>query len=1159
MFVPPEPSTTEVERMRLPYAAILLALATTVTAADRIPHGQTQPPGPALTPKQAVEKMTVPPGFAVELVASEPDLVNPVAMTIDEKGRFWVTESLEYPRREPGPGRDRVKILEDTDGDGKVDRTTLFAEGLNIPSGIAVGHGGVWVANSPDILFYKIGPDGKADGKPEVVVSGFGRADTHELPNSLTWGPDGWLYGLNGVFNPSVIKHRGKEYRFTCALFRIHPKTRDFEVFCEGTSNPWGVAFDGEGSAFVSACVIDHLWHLSETGYYHRQGGAYPPFTWILPSIVKHKHQKAAYCGIHYFDSDAYPPEYRDKLYMGNIHGGCINSDELTRDGSTYFGKPRPDFLTANDAWFMPVVQKTGPDGCLYVLDWYDRYHCYQDANADPKGIDRLHGRLYRIRYKDTPRAKSFDLAKENNSQLVERLSSPNVFFRDHAQRILTERDDPNSAEVLEQLVLDDKKPRKARLHALWALVSTGSLSIALHESLLKHEDPTFRAWGVRAAGNYHKVPDSIAVRVAKLSSDPLPDVRLQVAIAARKVVTLDPVPVLLAVLANSADDKLIPGIVWQNLHPLLESRGAEVTSRLAKLDLSKPILRDQFLPRMIDRLLGVSEPKVDALATLADVLLGAKGNEAAAARCLASLAQKVQTREIAGRPLDTLKARLRPQLLALIEKKPDSPVTTDAMLLLTSWKDEQGLTTVRGVFASEKSPVERRLQALEALTAAGDATVLGTVGKVLADREAAQPLRAGVLGALTRLDDPKVAEVVLAAYPTMERPMQSRAVELLTQRSAWAKALLEAIGKKTVAHEALNINQVRKLMLSRDAEVLELVKKRWGTVRADRNPAREKVIAEMRALLKTNPGNAIKGQAVFEKACGVCHKIHGKGQEVGPDITSNGRASVEQLLHNLLDPNRVIGVGYQPRTVQTKDGRALIGLPVEDSEQRIVLKVQGGKLETIPRREIEETYLSQVSMMPEDLEKTMSKEELLDLFAFLSLDKPPSDPTAKRIPEDRVVTPRKTNNAAEFALLLAEVAPGFTTDRSGEGGVELVKEHRGRAVVVVTHPPDRKEPCVLRSTMPVPSGKKTTLILDVSHHPKGDWLLVVRANGKKLHESVVGPKTAPNGWARVEVDLTPLAGKDVKLEVQNAANDWSWEHAFWGGVAVVTEDAAKK
>ncbi|NBU73576.1 MAG: dehydrogenase, partial [Bacteroidetes bacterium] len=164
-----------------------------------IPRAQNTMPGPALKPTEAIARMKVPPGFRVELVASEPMIVNPVAMCFDEKGRIWITESIEYPRSEPGLGKDRIKVLEDTDGDGIADKQTIFAEGLNIPSGIAVGHGGVWVANAPDLLLYKIGPGLKSEGKPEVVVTGFGREDTHELPSGLVFGPDGWLYGLNGV------------------------------------------------------------------------------------------------------------------------------------------------------------------------------------------------------------------------------------------------------------------------------------------------------------------------------------------------------------------------------------------------------------------------------------------------------------------------------------------------------------------------------------------------------------------------------------------------------------------------------------------------------------------------------------------------------------------------------------------------------------------------------------------------------------------------------------------------------------------------------------------------------------------------------------------------------------------------------------------------
>jgi putative membrane-bound dehydrogenase-like protein len=611
---------------KLNVVPLLLVLATFALAQEKkkdepkkdvIPHAQDKPPGPALSPQEALKKMKVPEGFAVELVASEPDIINPVAMTIDERGRFWITESLEYPRKSAGPGKDRVKVCEDSDADGKFDKFTIFAEGLNIPSGIAVGHGGVWVANSPDILFLQdTDNDGKAD-RQEVVVTGFGRDDTHELPNSLTWGPDGYLYGLNGVFNHSVVKQDGKTFDFTCALFRIHPQTRKFEIFCEGTSNPWGVTFDGDGSAFVSACVIDHLWHLTETGYYHRQGGPYPQFTWKIDSIVKHKHQKAAYCGIHYYDSDAYPEQYRGQLFMGNLHGSCINVDRLSRDGSTYFGEGEPDFLSADDAWFMPVSQKTGPDGCLYVLDWYDRYHCYQDAGRDPEGIDRLRGRLYRVRYKDTPRAKPFDLSKESDEQLLERLKSGNGYLRDVAQRLLVERTynaavprkpgGPNAIRgPLKHLIAAKDTPHRTRMHALFTYISAGPLDDDDYSFLLSHPEPAVRAWAVRAAGNYAAaVQREIPGKIAALAADKSSDVRLQVAIAARKIEGLDPIPLLVQVLANSGDDKLIPHIVWQNLHPLLERDAAKFLVEVKKIDIKSSPAMGEIMKRATERILA--------------------------------------------------------------------------------------------------------------------------------------------------------------------------------------------------------------------------------------------------------------------------------------------------------------------------------------------------------------------------------------------------------------------------------------------------------------------------------------------------------------------------------------------------------------------------
>ncbi|RMF38979.1 MAG: hypothetical protein D6753_14825 [Planctomycetota bacterium] len=590
-----------------PLLAVTLAVGTaypqTPLGKLEIPRKQTKPPGPPLSPQEALEKMTVPPGFHVELVAAEPQIVNPVAMCFDERGRIWVTESFEYPRREAGPGRDRVKILEDTDGDGAIDSVKIFAQGLNIPSGIAVGYGGVWVANAPDILFMQdTDGDDKAD-KVEVVVTGFGRRDTHELPNSLTWGPDGALYGLNGVFNPSRVESDGKVYEFTCAMFRIDPRTRSFRLFAEGTSNPWGIAFDPEGSAFISACVIDHLWHLTETGYYHRQGGPYPPHTWKIDSIVEHTHQMAAYCGITYFDSAAYPAQYRDRLIMGNIHGNCLNVDRLERNGSTYVGLAEDDFLSGNDVWFMPVVQKVGPDGCLYVLDWYDRYHCYQDANADPAGVDRGHGRLYRVVHDSTGRPAPVVQHAADAATLVDQLGHPNIHVRETAQRLLGEQGGGGAVEQLKRVVLDASRPHKHRMHALWALTAASQVDAAFAQRLLRSDQPSLRAWGVRVVGEFLPADQELAQRVGELAADPSADVQLQVAIAVGKMPGLDPLPVWVDVLVHCGEDRLIPHIVWQNLHPHLPRRAEELLEMVEKIDLTEAPGLAAVLPHVAEKL----------------------------------------------------------------------------------------------------------------------------------------------------------------------------------------------------------------------------------------------------------------------------------------------------------------------------------------------------------------------------------------------------------------------------------------------------------------------------------------------------------------------------------------------------------------------------
>jgi putative membrane-bound dehydrogenase-like protein len=977
---------------------------------DVIPHGQSSMPGPPLSPQEALKKMQVPPGFHVELVVAEPDIVNPVAMTFDERGRIWITESLEYPRKSPGPGQDRVKVLESTKGDGKFDRITTVIDGLNIPSGIAIGHGGVWLANAPDILYYPFEDFANLKvAKPIVVVTGFGRADTHELPNCLTWGPD----GLNGVFNRSVIKQDGRTFDFTCALFRIHPKTKKFEIFCEGTSNPWGLAINENGDFFVSACVIDHLWHLTETGYYHRQGGAYPPYTWKIGSIVKHKHQKAAYCGLVWFDSDAYPPLYREKLYMGNIHGNAINCDYLEKDGSTYFAKPAltsrmqgagvtpsgvgegSNFLLANDAWFMPVAQKVGPDGCLYILDWYDRYHCYQDANRDPGGIDRLKGRLYRIVYKDHKPAATFDLNAESDKKLIERLDHPNIFYRETSQRILSER--RRAYYDIAHVARNGSFPRRARLHAIWSLMGgeqIGGVGSDVMGELLRDGDPTVRAWAVRAVGNAGR----IAPFVKERTKDKSPDVLLQVAIATPKIKTIDALPVFVKILESCGDDKLIPHIVWQNMHPFLYKEGDRFLELISNIDLAKAPGLAKVLPHAIDRIIGNFYGDPSVVVKFIEKVTAANQADPMAKLCLTSLSIKIQNNELAGKQLDGLKKELTPMLRRMIADR--APLHLEAAVLGAALRDMEALQALRQKFGATEQTEETLLTILDALTAANDASILDSVGAGLADPKSGSPQgRARTVAALARLDDPRVASVVLGAFPKMEPELQPKAIELMTQRSIWAKPLFRDIAAKKISKDVVNVNQARRLLATKDKELMQLVEKHWGIPRDGRNPEREKLVSQYRELYAKTPGDPKAGVAHFKKVCAQCHKMYGEGVDVGPDITANGRADFDQLLSNIFDPSLVIGAGYQAVSVHTKQGQVISGLIVEDNAQRVVLKVQGGELKTIARKDVDEQHTSKLSMMPEDLEKQLRPQEIVDLLAYLSLDRPPDDAKAKRIP----------------------------------------------------------------------------------------------------------------------------------------------------------------
>ncbi|WP_437205455.1 PVC-type heme-binding CxxCH protein [Planctomicrobium sp. SH664] len=1015
-----------------------------------VPRRHLRAPGPPLPAEEAVRKMTVPEGFTVELVAAEPDIVNPVAMFIDERGRFWIAESVEYPRLSPGVGRDRIKVLEDTDGDGKVDRTTLFAEGLNIPSGIAVGYGGVWVSNPPDLLYLQdTDGDLRAD-RSTVVLTGFGRTDTHEMPNSLTWGPDGWLYGLNGIFNqcrvnypkdhPRYRKDR-PDWSFNAAVFRVHPRTHAFEIFCEGTSNPWGIAINDAGDMFLSACVIDHLWHVAESGYYIRQRGPYRQHSWPLESIVKHKHVQAAYCGIVWFDSPAYPPEYRNTLYMGNVHSGSLNADVVRRRGGTYFGEPHPgftpqagtwnkdeqqsiaktgdpaaprlaDLLTANDPWFVPVAQKIGPDGCIYILDWYDQYHCYQDAQADPEGIERAKGRLYRLRYQQTPYAHGLDLASRSDAELINLLGDPNVFFRETAQRLLSERGNPETAKQLEQ-ILQREESKVFQRHALWARAGFPDHDQSWLAPLLSSADPFQRNWGVRLAAS--RGPQGEAILAAHnycLNRDDLQDWELPaIAVALGKAQRASrQLEQMFNLVARAPDDQYLQQMVWENCHREIAAQPEKFAAIMDRLDTATPAQQAAvapFLPRIIRLLAETQSVPGELLGQISGQAIAPKRAglscsfpENIRLQCLQELLECVRGKVLSGPRFESAREQLAPVLLSAEEEQNEAEQFQFLMTLLTAyWNDDTARAALLTAFQSSQFSEDQRIEILKTLLALNDPQAISSAERVLQQLQEQGKFRFALLSTLAQSPQPRIGNIILDHLAQLDSSELPMAVEILTQRPEWATALLRKIADGQVEKSLLNMNQLQRLARLPNPELQEQLKKVYGTVQFQTTRERRAILTNRRDHVRSHRGDPQRGSEVFKRVCAQCHKIYGEGNDVGPDLTSNGRSNWEQLFTNVMEPSAVIGQAYQARLLVTTDGRVLTGLPIEETSERVLLKIQGGKTESVPRAEIEEYRVSDRSLMPDQLEQTMTMQEFTDLFAFLSLDLPPSHPDAKFIP----------------------------------------------------------------------------------------------------------------------------------------------------------------
>ncbi len=952
-----------------------------VAAADVYPYA-------GLTPEEAAKVMRLPEGFTVTLCAGEPDVRQPIAMSLDDRGRLWVAEAYSYPkRRKDSEAKDRILIFEDTTGSGKFDKRTVFYEGLNLISGLEVGFGGAWVGAAPYLLFIPE-RDGKAAGKPQVVLDGWGYHDTHETLNTFIWGPDGWLYGCHGVFTHSRVGRPGaadsERVPLNAGVWRYHPQKKQFEVFAEGTSNPWGVDFNDQGHAFGTACVVPHLFHVIQGARYTRQAGQhFNPHTYQdITTIADHLHWGGAnpwagnnrsdslggghaHCGAMIYLGGAWPEKYRDQIFMNNVHGQRVNMDLLRPKGSGYVGSHGPDFLLTQDRWSQMLNLRYGPDGQVYAIDWYDRQACHTN---NPNDHDRSNGRIFKISYK-APKHVAVDLRKLSDGELVKLQLHRNDWYVRHARRILQERGpNPTVHQALAKFAFDHHDETR-RLRGLWALHVTGGLTEELAAKGLENDRPAVRAWTVQLVTEDAKPSAAARKRFAEMArTDASPVVRLYLASALQRLPLEQRWDMLEGLTAHAEDaaDHNLPLMYWYALEPLVAKESGRA------LELASRVKVPQLLPFVARRIASLDSPAaLDALVRAAALSADAKAQLALLNGVTAALKGR---RQVA-------MPKAWPDAFRKLAAGANAEVRALASGLAVTFGDAQAFAAMRKLLTDRGTDLGARQAALASLLGARDRDLAPTLQALLND----PALRREALRGLAAYDDPKTPQVILDAYAAFDLAEKRDALNTLAARPASAQALLKAIGAKRVAAADVSGDIIRQLRNLRSPVIDKQIGDVWGAVRetaADRVKliARYKKLVDAAALPRPDPA---QGRLLFAKTCQQCHTLFGVGGKVGPDITGSNRADLDYLLSNIIDPSAVMAKEYMTTVVTTTDGRILSGIVRQQDKVKVTL-VTANETLTLPRDEIDSLKASDKSMMPDDLLTPLKDGEVRALVAYL-------------------------------------------------------------------------------------------------------------------------------------------------------------------------------
>ena len=999
------------------------------------------PPGGPLPAKEALKTFNLHPEFNISLVADENIAEKIMSLEWDARGRLWVVETPEYPggrdihksdakitpwrlrnpdefplgSKEKRPSRDRISILEDTNGDGLMDKKTVFADGLELPTSLVLYKDGAIVTQAPDIFWVRdTDGDGKAD-KVEVLFTGWGTMDTHAVTSNLRWGPDGWIYGSVGYSAGNVTSGDGKKQfgRIGAGLYRFRPDGSALEQISAGSCNTWGCEIAPDGEIFFSTATCGQpILHVVLPEKTISRAGM--PGVRSANSIIEEnkvfparKETRQPYVQIDWvgaftasagatiYDGGAWPAKWQGPSWSFFVHEPTVwltHHEFLDPNGVTYQGRreearKETHFLTSNDYWFKPIHSRVGPDGALYLVDMYNQIAAHNDTRGTPHGArnaatrpDRNHHftRIYRIQHKEARALPPFDLNPKTPAKLVAMLDHPNGWVRASANRLLSEGGGSELTTTLENQATT-AKTAYGRMQALWVLHNLNLLEGDALVTAASDTDAVVRkaAMNISAERDNSQIEPPVDL-VSKMISDPDQRVRIGALIACE---TLTP---------NRAFAEAIVE-AWPTLNsPHLQTAALAITAKKpllflgAALDAKAPAALSGMVSQLARQVANKNDP--DSARALV-VMLAAKpaGADALKVVALQSLAANLAS-DVKPAADASLGTALN-QLLA-------SKATAVAVLpLVGRWGvagDISGTTKPaiakalvrladKSLSDEERGEIAENLAGVHKL----DAGIVPAVSALIGG-DASPALQKRVIEALGTTGDKVAGETLLAAMPKLSFDLREVVFGQLIRRNDWSEALVQSLADKKIDPALLGLSNLHRLRTHSDTAVAERATKVMTQLRGPDQKEKDVVIAKLLPEI-IKPGNVANGAKVFTLNCAACHKFKNEGADFAPNLTGMGAHGPEDLLVHIIDPNRVVEPNFYSVSIETKDDLSYDGIVLRENNSVVVLRNQTGEIE-IRRDNIQSRRNSTRSLMPDGFEQ-LGAEGLRDLLTFIGAD----------------------------------------------------------------------------------------------------------------------------------------------------------------------------